>query len=90
VLGPGPAKTVRPLQDRESIVVLYDLLTHGDKSITESYVLGLNNEVPEGHWYGLVRRYVSRRLDTKIGILSNNHIADNLYCSERDVRAARS
>ncbi|KAH9919346.1 cytochrome P450 [Amylocystis lapponica] len=55
ILGPGPSKNARPFQDLESRVLLYDLMCHGEKSIAEPQATG--DEVPEDHWFALVRRY---------------------------------
>ncbi|KAH9941443.1 cytochrome P450 [Amylocystis lapponica] len=55
VIGPGPSKDVRRLQDLESSVLLHDLMCHGKQSVSGPQVTG--DEVPEGHWFALVRRY---------------------------------
>lgn len=57
-IAPGPSKQLRPLQELESCVLLHDFLTHGETSLG---VLSEDptSEVPEGHWFSLVRRYVS-------------------------------
>ncbi|KAH9941438.1 cytochrome P450 [Amylocystis lapponica] len=54
-IGPGPSKKVRRFQDLESRVLLHDLMCHGDASIAEPQATG--DEVPDGHWFALVRRY---------------------------------
>ncbi len=56
-IGPGASKRVRPSQDLESRVLLYDILQHGDQSL-EDMKEGPHGEVPEAHWFSLVRRYV--------------------------------
>lgn len=58
-IGPGPSKRLRPAQELESRVLLYDLVSHGDQSIAEELKEGPNGEVPERHWFSLIRRYVS-------------------------------
>lgn len=56
-LGPAPSKQLRPFQDCESRVLMYDLVNHGDKSL---YLKSTGHHVPaDGHWYAPVRRYVS-------------------------------
>lgn len=59
VIGPGPSKRLREMQELESRVVLYDLICHGDQSITEMHVPGPNGEVPERHWFSVIRRYTT-------------------------------
>lgn len=46
------------MQELESRVALYDLMNHGDKSITLYHTAGPNGEVPEHHWFSLIRRFV--------------------------------
>lgn len=57
-IGPGPSKRLRPAQDMESRVLLYDILHHGDKSVAKDYHENRNGAIPEGHWFSLIRRYV--------------------------------
>ncbi|KAH9921903.1 cytochrome P450 [Fomitopsis serialis] len=51
-LGPGPSKHIRPNQECESRVLLYDLICHGNKS-------SLHGEVLDNHWFAPVRRYAT-------------------------------
>lgn len=60
---------MRPTQDLESRVLLHDLMCHGDKSITEPQVPGPDGEVPEGHWFSLVRRYVRPAMTLNFNVL---------------------
>ncbi|EPS96087.1 hypothetical protein FOMPIDRAFT_1131071 [Fomitopsis schrenkii] len=56
-LGPAPSKQLRPFQDCESRVLMYDLVNHGDKSL---YLKSTGHHVPaDGHWYAPVRRYAT-------------------------------
>nr|F1SY70.1 RecName: Full=Cytochrome P450 monooxygenase 69 [Postia placenta Mad-698-R]BAK09414.1 cytochrome P450 [Postia placenta] len=59
LLGPGPSKQMGKTQDLESRVMLHDLLCHGETSITEEFVEGPRGEVPERHWFSIVRRYTT-------------------------------
>ncbi|CCM07188.1 uncharacterized protein FIBRA_09529 [Fibroporia radiculosa] len=59
VLSPAPSKRLREMQELESRVVLYDLLTHGDTSVRETFIQGPNWEVPERHWFSILRRYTT-------------------------------
>ncbi|KAL6304972.1 cytochrome P450 [Sparassis latifolia] len=58
-IGPSPSKKLRNVQEFESRVLLYDILCHGDKSITEPQVSGPHGEIPETHWFAVVRRYTT-------------------------------
>ncbi|KAF9464067.1 cytochrome P450 [Collybia nuda] len=57
-VAPGPSKRLRPLQELESRVLLHDFLSHGETSL-DDLPEGPNGEVPEGHWFSLVRRYTT-------------------------------
>ena len=46
------------MQEFESRVLMHDLLAHGDQSVVEAHVQGPNGEIPERHWFAIVRRYV--------------------------------
>ncbi|PFH48603.1 hypothetical protein AMATHDRAFT_81709 [Amanita thiersii Skay4041] len=83
VIGSGPAKKIRPSQELESRVLLYDVLQHGDKGWNSSYS-GLDDEVPEDHWFSIFRRYATsvvmticygKRANTTI----NNHYLHKIY-----------
>lgn len=59
-LGPGPSKQLRQFQEYESRVLMYDLMHHGDRSaVQESGAQDPHDVIMQGHWYALVRRYVS-------------------------------
>ena len=57
-IGPGPSRQLRKMQEFESRVLMHDLLQHGEQSVVEEHVQGPNGEVPERHWFAIVRRYV--------------------------------
>ncbi|KAF8881878.1 cytochrome P450 [Infundibulicybe gibba] len=57
-LGPGPSKRLRISQDLESRVLLHDILCHENQSL-QDLKEGPNGEVPEQHWFSLVRRYTT-------------------------------
>ncbi|KDQ51281.1 hypothetical protein JAAARDRAFT_706542 [Jaapia argillacea MUCL 33604] len=78
-IGPGPSKKIRPAQDLESRVLLYDIMTHGDRSVTEPQVIGPNGEVPEGHWFSLIRRYTTSIVMTIVYGKRVSKINDNPY-----------
>ncbi|KAF9803491.1 hypothetical protein IEO21_09664 [Rhodonia placenta] len=59
ILGPGPSKQMRKMQDLECRIMLHDLLCHGDTSIVEDFVEGPHGKVPERHWFSIIRRYAS-------------------------------
>ena len=46
------------MQEFESRVLMHDLVAHGAQSVVEEHVQGPNGEVPERHWFAIVRRYV--------------------------------
>ncbi|KAF4581583.1 hypothetical protein EYR40_009866 [Pleurotus pulmonarius] len=58
-IGPLPSRQLRPMQELESRVALYDLMNHGDKSITLHHTAGPSGEVPEHHWFSLIRRFTT-------------------------------
>ncbi|KAH9915125.1 cytochrome P450 [Fomitopsis serialis] len=58
-LGPGPSKNIRPNQECESRVLLYDLICHGNKSVSQGVSEGLHGEVLDNHWFAPVRRYAT-------------------------------
>jgi hypothetical protein len=43
----------------ESRVLLYDLMNHGDASLKHRMLSGRDVEVPEDHWFSLIRRFAS-------------------------------
>ncbi|TFK36297.1 cytochrome P450 [Crucibulum laeve] len=57
-LGPGPSKQLRSVQELESRVVIWDLMTHADKSLSPELAISAS-EVPEAHWFSLIRRYTT-------------------------------
>ena len=61
VIGTGPAKRLRKYQELESRVLMKDLLDHGDTSVGLPVPSERHGEVevPEKHWFALVRRFVS-------------------------------
>ena len=46
------------MQEFESRVLMHDLVAPGAQSVAEEPVQGPNGEVPERHWFAIVRRYV--------------------------------
>ncbi|KZT04799.1 cytochrome P450 [Laetiporus sulphureus 93-53] len=59
VLGINQVKRYRRLQDLESRSLIHDLLMHGNQSVVEDHRHGPNDEVPERHWFAIVRRYTT-------------------------------
>lgn len=60
-IGPQASKALHTVQEVESRVVLWDLMTHGDKSCAPEFsdpVMVASN-VPDTHWFALIRRCVS-------------------------------
>lgn len=57
-LGPAPVKRLVPIQDLESRVLIFDLMTHGHKSATPDRVTHAHGEISEDHWFFIPRRYV--------------------------------
>ncbi|KAF9489007.1 cytochrome P450 [Pleurotus eryngii] len=83
-IGPGPSKRLRPAQELESRVLLYDLVSHGDQSIVEELKEGPNGEVPERHWFSLIRRYttsivMSVMYGKRVHKLTNNTYLNMIY-----------
>ncbi|TFK52653.1 cytochrome P450 [Heliocybe sulcata] len=83
-LGPNSSKKLRPQQELESRVVLYDLLAHGDTSVTEPQVEGPNGEVPERHWFSVIRRYTTSIVMTvmygkRVHRITNNPYLHKIY-----------
>ncbi|KZT13049.1 cytochrome P450 [Laetiporus sulphureus 93-53] len=58
-IGFTPSKAYRRIQELESRAFMYDLLNHGDQSIVEKHHQGPNGEVPERHWFGVIRRFTT-------------------------------
>ena len=60
-IAPGPAKKYKIYQDLESRVLLKNLLDHGDRSMKIKLHKSVSGdvEVPEGHWFEVIRRFVS-------------------------------
>lgn len=60
-IGPQASKALRSVQELESRVVIWDLMTHGDQSCAPEFSdpAVVASEVPETHWFALIRRYVS-------------------------------
>ncbi|KZT09665.1 cytochrome P450 [Laetiporus sulphureus 93-53] len=84
ILGPGPSKRLRKMQELESRVVIYDLLSHADQSVREIHLQGPNGEVPERHWFALVRRYTTSVVlhmayGHRVHRLSNNPELHKIY-----------
>ncbi|KAF8074119.1 cytochrome P450 [Lyophyllum atratum] len=75
-IGPGPSKKLRPIQDMESCVLIHDLLAHGDLGLQDS-APGPNGEVPEDHWFSLIRRYTTSIVMTVMYGQRVNRIIDN-------------
>ncbi|PCH35529.1 cytochrome P450 [Wolfiporia cocos MD-104 SS10] len=59
ILGPSPSRKLRTMQELESRVTIYDLMCHRDQSVNEIHIQGPNGEVPERHWFALIRRYTT-------------------------------
>ncbi|OCH92572.1 cytochrome P450 [Obba rivulosa] len=55
-VGPGAAKQIRLFQDLESRTALFDLMNYSHKTVETLNPPSLDN-VPEGHWFNLIRRY---------------------------------
>ncbi|KAF9800984.1 hypothetical protein IEO21_10235 [Rhodonia placenta] len=77
VLGPGPSKQMRKMQDLESRVILHDLLCHGETSITEDFVEGPHGKVPERHWFSIIRRYTTSLMMILVYDRRIHRIVDN-------------
>ncbi|TFK33619.1 cytochrome P450 [Crucibulum laeve] len=77
-IGPSAAKKLRPSQDLESRVLLYDILQHGDKSL-QDLKEGPDGEVPEEHWFSLIRRYTTSVVMTVTYGKRANTIINNKY-----------
>ncbi|RDB14793.1 hypothetical protein Hypma_016543 [Hypsizygus marmoreus] len=82
-IGPGPSKRLRPLQELESRVLLHDLLMHGDKGLRD-LAEGPNGEVPEDHWFSLIRRYTTSVVlivmyGKRANKVINNHQLHKIY-----------
>ncbi|KAF9567990.1 cytochrome P450 [Agrocybe pediades] len=60
-IGPQASKELRPTQELESRVVIWDLLNHGNKSCGPEFSdpAVINSEVPETHWFAFIRRYTT-------------------------------
>jgi hypothetical protein len=58
-VGSGPSRQIRPIQDMESRILLYDLMNHGDASLKHKMLSARDVEVPEDHWFSLFRRFAS-------------------------------
>ncbi|KAF9445128.1 cytochrome P450 [Macrolepiota fuliginosa MF-IS2] len=78
-VGPSASKRLRLSQDLESRVLLYDIIQHGVHSLQDMED-GPNGEVPEAHWFSLVRRYTTSIVMTLTygkrahKILNNRHL----------------
>ncbi|PCH35530.1 cytochrome P450 [Wolfiporia cocos MD-104 SS10] len=59
VIGPNPSRGFRNIQELETRIFLFDLCAHADQSVTETHVQGPNDEIPERHWFALVRRFTT-------------------------------
>ncbi|OSX61398.1 hypothetical protein POSPLADRAFT_1145520 [Postia placenta MAD-698-R-SB12] len=77
LLGPGPSKQMRKMQELESRVMLHDLLCHGETSITEDFVEGPHGKVPERHWFSIIRRYTTSLMMTLVYGRRIERIVDN-------------
>ncbi|EED82984.1 predicted protein [Postia placenta Mad-698-R] len=77
LLGPGSSKQMRKMQDLESRVILHDLLCHGETSISEDFVEGPHGEVPERHWFSIIRRYTTSLMMTLMYGRRVDRIVDN-------------
>ncbi|KZP07622.1 cytochrome P450 [Athelia psychrophila] len=58
-LGPGGSKRLRPVQDMEARVLLYDLMKHGNTSNNSGILVAHEEDIPHGHWYIPVRRFAA-------------------------------
>lgn len=52
-------KGMRPTQELESRVVLWDLMEHGERSFAPDFDSMKEEEAPDTHWFSIPRRYVS-------------------------------
>ncbi|KAF8625938.1 hypothetical protein AX17_006664 [Amanita inopinata Kibby_2008] len=77
-IGPGPSRKIRTCQELESRVLLYDILQHGEKG-WRPLAPGPNGEVPEDHWFSLVRRYATSIVMTVCYGRRANTIIRNRY-----------
>ena len=57
-IGPGPSKRLRQFLDLESITLLHDFLTYEEKTAPDAAAALYRDDVPEDHWFSLLRRYV--------------------------------
>ncbi|KIK64878.1 hypothetical protein GYMLUDRAFT_160779 [Collybiopsis luxurians FD-317 M1] len=55
------AKALRNIQELESRVTIFDLMNHGDTSLSPKFSdpASIHAEVPDTHWFALVRRYTT-------------------------------
>ncbi|ESK98378.1 cytochrome p450 [Moniliophthora roreri MCA 2997] len=51
-------REMRTTQELESRIVLYDLMTHGEQSFLPEF-RNTGNDVPEAHWFSIVRRFTT-------------------------------
>lgn len=87
-LGPGGSKRLRPVQDMEARVLLYDLMKHGNTSNNSGILVAHEEDIPHGHWYIPVRRFVSDRasnVDILYRISTNILSTGGICCDGIDI-----
>ncbi|KAK7061088.1 hypothetical protein VNI00_000823 [Paramarasmius palmivorus] len=69
-------REMRTTQELESRVVLYDLMNHGEQSFAPEF-RNLNDEVPEQHWFAIIRRYAT--YGNRVNRVVNNPHVQKIY-----------
>ncbi|KAJ8093602.1 hypothetical protein AAF712_002359 [Marasmius tenuissimus] len=68
-------KGMRPTQELESRVALWDLMEHGERSFASEFDYMKEEEAPETHWFSIPRRYTTSVAMTAIyGVRVNRFI----------------
>ncbi|KAF8810830.1 cytochrome P450 [Phlegmacium glaucopus] len=85
-IGPQASKALRSVQELESRVVIWDLMNHGDKSCAPEFSdpAVVYSEVPEAHWFALIRRYttsvvMTATYGTRVTRVTNNPHLHKIY-----------
>ncbi|KAG7086431.1 hypothetical protein E1B28_002385 [Marasmius oreades] len=70
-------KGMRPTQELESRIVLWDLMQHGEHSLSTKYDSMKEEEAPETHWFAIPRRYTTSVAMTAIYGIRVNRFVNN-------------